>query len=115
MIANGLYKLFFSLRDVDRKTISRKEKNGESRSEKRRRIALILAKPSWLTQEQKKQIKDIYVEAKRKSGYLPYRVYHVDHIIPLQGNDVCGLHVPWNLQILSAEDNLRKSNKHYSP
>ena len=69
-----------------------------------------VATPSWLTDEQSQEIISIYEKAARLSISTGMK-YHVDHIIPLQGKDVCGLHVPWNLQPLSARENMSKSNR----
>lgn len=57
--------------------------------------------PSWANLE---KIKEIY-----KNCPIGY---HVDHIIPLLGKFISGLHIETNLQYISARDNLRKSNKH---
>lgn len=68
------------------------------------------ATPKWLTQEDKRAIRQLYIDAMtvtRITG-VPYVV---DHIIPLNGDLVSGLHVPWNLQVMTREENLRKSNK----
>lgn len=68
------------------------------------------ATPKWLTEFHIKQIECIY-QLKYTLQKLTNTRYHVDHIIPLQGKTVSGLHVPWNLQILTAKDNIIKSNK----
>lgn len=75
-----------------------------------RRAQKLKATPSWLTQEHKDQIKALYVE-RDKLCALSGIMYHVDHIVPLLGKEVSGLHVPWNLQLLPWNKNLAKSNK----
>lgn len=70
------------------------------------------ATPNWLTQEHHEQIKLLYAHAK-ECEMLTGDKYHVDHIVPLQGENVSGLHVPWNLQVLPADINITKSNSHH--
>ena len=72
--------------------------------EAKRRSRKLKATPSWLSDQQWREIRNIYLMASIKAN-------HVDHIVPLQGKSVCGLHVPWNLQILTPEENCRKGNK----
>ena len=60
--------------------------------------------PKWLTVEQKQEILNFYKRA-RVLGLV------VDHIVPLKGKLVSGLHVPWNLQLLTLSENSSKNNR----
>lgn len=91
--------------------IYRKQNNGKVNSWTANRYAAkIKATPKLLTQEHFNQIEEYYIEAARLSK-LHNIEYNVDHIIPLQNKFVCGLHVPWNLQVLLKSANCSKSNK----
>lgn len=76
----------------------------------KRRSTKLKAIPIWLTLEHLVQIQEIYTEAKllKAEDGIPREV---DHIVPLQGKTVCGLHVPWNLRVVLASENRRKGNK----
>ena len=87
--------------EADRKYYERnKERSYAQRDAYRRRCKE--AMPEWVD---RRAILDVYKEAKRLG-------LSVDHIVPLHNPTVCGLHVPWNLQLLPLEDNIRKGNKH---
>jgi len=76
----------------------------------KRRALKLKATPSWLTKTDFDQIAELYTCAQMFKLYTGQE-YHVDHIVPLQGKNVCGLHVPWNLQVIPAKENVTKSNK----
>jgi hypothetical protein len=71
------------------------------------------ATPNWLSETHKRHIEAVYEHA-RECEMLTGDKYHVDHIVPLRGKNISGLHVPWNLQVLPADVNMTKSNK-YDP
>lgn len=68
------------------------------------------ATPKWITAEQKLAIRSLYLNAQTLTKITGER-YVVDHIVPLISDVVCGLHVPWNLRVITQEENLKKSNK----
>lgn len=76
------------------------------------RVALQRAKryravPKWF---EKDKIIEVYKACKQQS-LQDNQIYHIDHIVPINSDIVCGLHCYDNLQILIAEENLAKSNK----
>jgi hypothetical protein len=68
------------------------------------------ATPPWITKEQKLKMRQMYLQAQKLTKITGER-YVVDHSIPLINDAVCGLHVPWNLRVMTQEENLKKSNK----
>ena len=86
-------------------SIYNKENPTKTRARSAKRYATkINATPKWLSESQKEEINKIYANV--PAGH------QVDHIIPLKGKDICGLHVPWNLQYLPIIENQRKGNRY---
>ena len=68
------------------------------------------ASPDWLDAIQRAQIMEFYDVARAVSTQTGIK-HHVDHIIPIKGECVSGLNVPWNLQVIPASMNCAKKNK----
>lgn len=66
--------------------------------------------PPWLTEDHLFYIESFYEHAAHLTETTGVQ-HNVDHIIPLQGETVSGLHVPWNLQVLTASENSSKGNR----
>jgi len=75
----------------------------------KRRLAKINRTPPWLNKSQLFEMESVYnyCAALRNVGLD----YHVDHIVPLRGDNVSGLHVPWNLQVITGAENMSKGNR----
>ena len=64
--------------------------------------------PDWVNHD---EIAKHYDKCKRLNNQAGYIKYHVDHVVPLKHKKICGLHVPWNLQVITAHENCSKRNK----
>ncbi len=80
-------------------------KNAKRRADKLQRT------PKWLT-EQDFETMEMFYEFAQNLSQLSNIEYHVDHIIPLKGLNISGLHVPTNLQFLTEHDNVSKGNRY---
>jgi len=78
-------------------------------SHARHRACKINRVPKWITPKDIRVMKKLYAKATSKTITTGVE-YHVDHIIPLRGKLVSGLHVPSNLQVIPAKENLMKNN-----
>jgi 5-methylcytosine-specific restriction endonuclease McrA len=103
-------------RNENREYINKRQKIYDKNNKAKRcakqakyKAAKLNATPNWLTKYQLIEIEQIYIDTK-ECQWLSEEQLQVDHIVPLQGKEVCGLHVPWNLQVLTATQNRIKSN-----
>lgn len=100
--------------------IKRQEKSAKWRAENadancakaaRYRQSISLRTPNWLTPDDSWIIEEIYELAALRSKLTGVK-HHVDHIIPLKGRLVSGLHTPTNLQVITSRDNVKKGTKY---
>ena len=97
------YKEYFS-------KFAKKNRPKKNAVASKRRSSKKQATPKWLTKQDLKLIEAKYAIASWLSAVVGIQ-YHVDHIIPLNGVNVSGLHVPSNLSVIPAKDNIIKGNR----
>ena len=107
-------------RELYYKNIEKERKRGSEYAKKnagahRARVAKyraskMLRTPSWLTESDKLRINCYYQVAVMRSKESGFD-WEVDHIVPLQGETVSGLHVPCNLQVIPKSSNRSKGNR----
>jgi hypothetical protein len=75
-----------------------------------RKAQVLKATPEWLSDKEVLHIQCVYQLCSMRNRESDIK-WHVDHVVPLRGKTVCGLHVPWNLRVIPASDNMTKGNK----
>jgi 5-methylcytosine-specific restriction endonuclease McrA len=90
-------------------TESRRVSNARNNCVRAKRIRI--SNIYYFDNEVQEEIKNIYSCAQKMQKVSNIKL-HVDHIVPIKGKNVCGLHVPWNLRITTAKYNLSKKTKY---
>jgi hypothetical protein len=87
-----------------------KHPDAKNASTAKRRSDKLKRTPVWLSKDELWLIREAYALAKQRTKMFGF-TWHVDHVVPLRGRSVSGLHVPWNLQVIPAKANIAKGNK----
>jgi len=88
-----------------------KNKHIKAALQAKRKAAQLQRTPKWLIDTDLWIIEEAYHLAQLRTNLFNFP-WHVDHIIPLQGKSVSGLHVPSNLRVIPGSENVKKSNKY---
>jgi hypothetical protein len=101
------------LRERERQYWNKPENKHKRQAKKAKNRAFRLQRtPNWLTKIDKWMIQEAYELAILRTKLTGF-IWEVDHVIPLQGKLVSGLHTPYNLQVIPKLDNAKKSNKFF--
>lgn len=88
-----------------------KGKTTSRANDAKRHAAKMSRTPAWLTEDDNWLIEQAYELAQLRTKLFGFS-WHVDHVLPLQGKLVSGLHVPTNLQVIPGAINISKANKY---
>jgi hypothetical protein len=89
---------------------NKRNKPKKAALQSKRRAALLQRTPKWLSTDDLWMIEEAYELAALRTQVFGFP-WHVDHVIPLQGRNVSGLHTPTNLQVIPGAENVRKNNR----
>lgn len=118
-VQNPLRRSYFQQRYIDKKehvlavnsAYRRENLDKHAAKETKRRAAKINRTPAWLTEDDHWMIEQAYELAALRTKMFGF-AWEVDHVLPLQGKIISGLHIPTNLQVIPATLNRQKNNRY---